>query len=523
MILRRVSQWLFGLLLFLLLASHASADGGMFTWLPLPLPTAVSGLGWQIGLLSLLPVSISLLWLFSWIKQEHPQMTQMKKESNYADSRSLSLSKAEAGGANRFGFDRLSRRYAQNLREVLDKARSLEETSRRFNFGETAVTLPLAIFSLFILTQISTDMFHYVAMLALVWFIYLFLVNNPQWQQKQLWIILALVLLLQGGVGVAQFITQQELGLTFLGEPTLDLLVEGTSVAQRGEQNWLRAYGLNSHPNQLGLLLMALCLLIWPSRHLAHGWRSWLFWLGLAAGVAGLLVSLSRSAWLGLALGGMVYGLHRAASGRLPRRELALPLALLAAGVLLFTLAYGDVLAGRLLALDSPLESRSLWERQRDGGLALQLIEKRPFQGVGLGKFVASAAKIDASAAIVHNIPLLIGAELGLLGLTLWLLFWGWPLWRYGRSPAHQSGTAVWLSLILVALVQPEPTLFLPKGAVLWGLAAAQWQNHQPHQSEGVQINQRFRRLKKLPLFLCSSLWLLSESLCPKFPKRSQL
>jgi hypothetical protein len=33
-----------------------------------------------------------------------------KKESNYASSRSLSLSKAKADGANRFGFDRLSRR-----------------------------------------------------------------------------------------------------------------------------------------------------------------------------------------------------------------------------------------------------------------------------------------------------------------------------------------------------------------------------------------------------------------------------
>jgi hypothetical protein len=226
---------------------------------------------------------------------------------------------------------------------------------------------------------------------------------------------------------------------------------------------------------------------------------------------------------LGLAVGGVVYGLHNRAAGRLPRREFVLPLALLAAGVLLFTLAYGDVLAGRLFTLDSPLESRSLWERQRDGGLALQIIGKRPFQGVGLGKFVASATKLDASAAIVHNVPLLIGAELGLLGLALWLFFWGYPLWRYGRLPAYQSGTAVWVSLILVALVQPEPTLFLPKGAVLWGLAAAQWQNHQPHQSKEVQINQRLRRLKRFSLFLCGSLWLLSESLCPKFSKRSQL
>lgn len=428
--LRHVSQWLFGLMLFLLLVNHASASGGLFAWLPLPLPTAVFGQNWQIGLLTLLPILIGLLWLIR-IKTEH--------------------------------------------REVFDKRHCVAGTSRRFSWGETAVTLPLALFSLFILSQLTPSMIHYLALLGLCWFIYLFLLNNPTWKQKNLWIILASVLLVQGSVGVAQFMAQREVGLPLLGEPTLNVLVEGTSVAQRGSQNWLRAYGLNSHPNQLGLLLMALCLLIWPSRHLARGGWRWLFWLGLTAGMAGLLVSLSRSAWLGLALGGIVYGLPRVTAGRLLRRELLLPLAVLAAGVLLFTLAYGDVLAGRLLALDSPLESRSLWERQRDTGLAVQLIGQRPFQGVGLGEYVAAAGSLDGSAVIVHNVPLLLGAELGLFGLALWLLFWLWPLWQCGRLPEYRSATAVWVALIFVALVQPEPLLFLPKGAVLWGLATAQW------------------------------------------------
>ena len=170
-----------------------------------------------------------------------------------------------------------------------------------------------------------------------------------------------------------------------------------------------------------------------------------------------------------------MYTLSQRTTIKLPRRELALPLALLAAGALLFVLAYGDVMAGRLLALDSPLESRSLWERRRDLGLALELIGERPFLGVGLGQYLPLAVELNPEAVLVHNVPLLIGVELGLLGLVLWLVFWGWPLWRYGRSAAHQSGTAVWLSLILMALLHPEPTLFLPKGAVLWGLAAAQW------------------------------------------------
>jgi hypothetical protein len=344
-----------------------------------------------------------------------------------------------------------------------------------WTWGETAVTVPLAAFSLLVLVRLTAGTAYVAAMIGLCWFVYLFLVNHREWQWDWLWRVLAAVLMVQGGVAVAQFFLQREIGLTWLGEPTLDLLVEGTSVAQRDGQNWLRAYGLNSHPNQLGLLLMALCLLLWPHRHRAQGRWRWLFWLGLAAGVAGLLVSLSRSAGLGLVLGGLVFMLHRGAAWSLPRREYALPLALLVAGVLLFALAYGDVMAGRLLALDSPLESRSLWERQRDLALAWQLLGERPFLGTGLGQYLPMAAKLNPEAALVHNVPLLIGAELGLVGLVLWLAFWLWPLWRYGRLAEHVSATAVWLALILMALLHPEPTLYLPKGAILWGLAAAQW------------------------------------------------
>ncbi len=411
---RALSQSVFGLLLFLLLASHASENGGPFAWRPLP--TAVSGQSWQIGVLALLPIAVAGSW---WLGN----------------------------------------------RPV------------RVLWGKTAVTLPLAAVSLLVLLRLTPATAHLAAMLALVWFVYLGLVNQPNWQAAWLWRVLAAVLLVQSGVAVAQFLLQRELGLAWLGEPTLDLLVEGTSVAQRDGQNWLRAYGLNSHPNQLGLLLTSLILLIWPQRARANGglWRG-LFWLALAAGMAGLLVSLSRSAWLALGVGGLVLAWPRGRTTARSWREFALPTAVFVAGLLLFALLYGDVMASRLVALDSPLEQRSLWERQRDWGIALRLVGERPFLGTGPGHYLAAAQGIDPAAVTVHNAPLLIAAELGLLGLVLWLVFWLWPLGKYGRSPTHRGGTAVWLALIVIALVHPEPTLFLPKGAVLWGIAAAQWQ-----------------------------------------------
>ena len=435
--LRRVSQLAFGLMLFLLLVSHAPDEGGPFAWLPLPLPlpTAVSNFGWQIGVLALLPIVVVAGW---WLGMRQQRLQRLR-----------------AGESN-------AKLYGQFL--------------TRYGLGETAVTGPLFAFSVLVVLRLTGATLSVVAMLGLCWLTYLFLVNNPRWHQTRLWLVLALVLLVQGAVGVAQFMLQRQLGLAWLGEPTLDLLVEGTSVAQRAGQHWLRAYGLNSHPNQLGLLLMTLCLLIWPKRPHAVGWQRWLFWLSLTAGAAGLLVCLSRAAWLGLLLGGAITALvgHRGKVTAM-RRELVVPTAILAAGLLFFMLSFGDVLTGRLFALDTPLESRSLMERQRDTSLALELIGQRPFLGVGLGQYLPAAAVLQTDAGVVHNVPLLIGAELGLLGLALWLIFWLWPLWRYGRSAAHKSGTAVWMALILFAIIHPEPSLFLPKGAVLWGLAAAQW------------------------------------------------
>ncbi|WP_420631046.1 O-antigen ligase family protein [Candidatus Leptofilum sp.] len=435
--LRQFSQILFGLMLFLLLVSHASSQGGPFSWLPLPLPTAVSGYGWQIGVLSLLPLLVVGGW---WLGSQTP---------------TLALPLLGKG----------------------DGSLSLEGEG----WGEGGIVVPLATFSLLVLLRLNSATVHLVAMLGLCWLIYLFLVNHPTWQQKWLWRVLAGVLLVQGAVAVCQFILQRELGSAWLGEPTLDLLVEGTSVAQRDGQNWLRAYGLNSHPNQLGLLLTTLILLIWPQQaRLEPLALRGFFWLALLVGVAGLLVSLSRSAWLALGVGGVIFLIHRRPALRRSWRHFAVPLAILLASILLFVLVYGDLMASRLVALDSPLESRSLWERQRDLGIAVQLIGKRPFLGTGLGQYLAAAQAINPSAVTVHNVPLLMGAELGAVGLILWLLFWLWPLGRYGRSAKHRVGTAVWLALIVMGLVHPEPTLFLPKGAVLWGLAAAQWHAVEP-------------------------------------------
>ncbi len=412
----RAAFWLF---LILLLLSHAStANPGPFGWLPYP--AILHRYGWRIGLLAWLPLLIVGGWTYS----------------------------------------RMAAPPAQR---------------RVWTWGRLTLTLPLLGLTLLALAHILTGAPLTLAVpLGLFWLVYLFRLNNGRTGLK--WVFM-IVLVGQSIVAIGQFVGQRPLNLTWLGEAAMDLNTPGTSVVLHNGANWLRAYGLNSHPNQLGLLLTVLLLMLWPFRRAPSRGRAFI-WLALGLGLAGLAVSWSRAAWLGLLAGAAVYALAWLRSSRQwprPAAHQILLLLPLTAVLLLFLYTYGDIAASRLFLWDSRLESWSLYERKRDTIIALQIIAHKPITGVGLENYQAVAAQSDPAAQIVHNVPLLIAAELGLPGAALWLAFLIASLLRPGTFSRFAPQTAVWLALIIISLVQPEPHLFLIKGAALWGLAAASW------------------------------------------------
>jgi len=418
----RAAFWLF---LLLLLLSHASAaNPGPFGWLPHP--AILRRYGWRVGLLAWLPLLILGGWAYS--RMAAPRHAWM--------------------------------------------------------WGHLRLTLPLLGLTLLASAHILSGAPPTLAVpLGLFWLVYLFRLNNGRTGLK--W-VLVIVLIGQSIVAIGQFAGQRPVNLTWLGEAAMDLNTSGTSVVLHNGANWLRAYGLNSHPNQLGLLLTALLLMLWPYRRIRGSGQFSVFsiqyraviWAALGVGLAGLAVSWSRAAWLGLLAGAVVYTLAWLRGARqwprpaAPQILLFLPLTAI---LLMFLYTYGDIVANRLFLTDSRLESWSLYERRRDTAIALQIIAQNPITGTGLGNYQTIAAQINPTAQIVHNVPLLITAELGLPGMTLWLAFLIAPLVRPGVFSRFAPQTAVWLALIVISLMQPEPHLFLIKGAALWGLAAAAW------------------------------------------------
>lgn len=139
--------------------------------------------------------------------------------------------------------------------------------------------------------------------------------------------------------------------------------------------------------------------------------------------VAGVVLTLTRSVWLGTAVGILVVGLVN------PRLRRLLPRLCVAAAVVV--LAAIIAVPGLLGLLQGRATTeRSVWDRTNTNWAAVRVLEEHPWTGVGWLEFVNHSADyvwqaddypITNIALEVHNVPLGRAAELGLPGAALWI------------------------------------------------------------------------------------------------------
>jgi hypothetical protein len=307
-------------------------------------------------------------------------------------------------------------------------ARLSESPPRPWTWGKLDITLPMVGLTVLMLLSLRPAFERrtlvVIVTVILLWSTYLFVVN----EKPTLTVPLALVILVQGGVALGQFVCQRDLGMAALGEPVLDPEVSGISVLWARESRWLRAYGLTGNPNLLGATLSVLLLLLVDEMVEARGWRQLCFTVVGSAGLLGLLTTFSRGSWLSFSLSLLGWMVRRTAlERRAPRSptwrsflrqpQVLVPVVL----AVLFLALHYDLVASRFLHLETPLEARSIRDRQLDADLAMQLIRQHPWLGVGVGNYLVAMRAIETNSRTVHNVPLLMAAELGLPGMTLWL------------------------------------------------------------------------------------------------------
>ena len=232
------------------------------------------------------------------------------------------------------------------------------------------------------------------------------------------WVLGVLIfnLLFQGILGILQFDGGSSLGLSFLGESQVVNGMQGSSFISLNDGIYLRAYGTFPHPNVLGGYLLMCFTAIWlflPS--LKRYWK-YLRYLGVSLCVIFSLFTFSRITILLMGIGVFLFGISE--TGILKRFKKSS-----------FNSFSFGLLIERFLNLltggDTSWSDR--WNLMLS---SFQVIRENLLFGSGLGRYVkymeGFVPRTRSSILLiqpVHNIFLLIFAELGLLGF-LSLLYW---------------------------------------------------------------------------------------------------
>ena len=274
------------------------------------------------------------------------------------------------------------------------------------------------------------------------------------------WTLLSAVTL-QASVAVAQFLRQDDLGWSRLGEIALDRYPGGGSILAVGDTFWLRAYGLSGHPNILaGFLATATLLLLGAS--LVESRSAWVFRVGVGLASAALLLTFSRSAWLGLIIGFACLAILIVwQKGWWPQygRPFLIGSTILILAVVVAAWPTRELISSRFAPMASRFEQRSVAERGTLLSASLELYRLAPLTGVGAGNAAVGVAPLvsdlpDVSAQPVHNVPLLLLVELGPAGALLWLWLMLLPavhlLLLIRRQP---SVVTPWLVALTAALI----------------------------------------------------------------------
>lgn len=300
---------------------------------------------------------------------------------------------------------------------------------------------------------------------------------------RRRWIASAVILsaVLQSILAWAQFLSQQVIATTWLGIAAQFPATPGVQVIETASGRILRAYGSLSHPNMLaGFLVVA--LLVCLSIYMTH--QKNLFRVPYAAALcllaAALWTTFSRQGVIGLAVALTVLIAISFLHTRVFPKELFFGIVYIVLPLVLLSATFPEMITHRLQS-DTRLEQQSINEREHYLDQTTVLLREQWVTGVGIGSFTAATHLQDTKKFItkdshayqpVHNIFLLIFAELGVFGMLTFLLFLV-SLW-HGRTIL--SGRLPWM-LALIALLTigffDHYLWSLPFGITLFWLVAA--------------------------------------------------
>ena len=284
--------------------------------------------------------------------------------------------------------------------------------------------------------------------------IFLFILSLRDWSfawKVVLWGFCA-ALSFQFITGVIEFMHQSTYFLSPLHlhwPGPFDSSVRGAVVVQLPDgESFLRAYGTLPHPNILGgftLIFLLAPVAFFMRREKPDN----LALLLLIPGVSLLALTFSRSAWLALVVfcGVLVWK-----SKYFDRKRLVILLITIGLSLAVTLFPYRELVQARTIHTTSHAEEFSFIGRAWLNGEAGKMIREYPLTGVGVGSFIIELARRAGEGYIVepaHNILLLAGAELGILGILIVITIMVFFAYRLIRT---QNQNAILVGAVLTGL-----------------------------------------------------------------------
>jgi O-antigen ligase len=257
-----------------------------------------------------------------------------------------------------------------------------------------------------------------------LWLVFLLILSLKDWNEawRPVMFGLCAALTIQIIVGYGNFALQSTSFLQPLNIKWPGIIDTGTTSASVVQlQNGLRilrAYGTLPHPNILGGFVL-ICLTGPIYLFVVNQRPNYAALLLLVLGIILLGLTFSRSAWLGLISFLAVLSMK---SKHLDRKRLSLLLASCILTIILTLFPLRSFLLSRIGDPSIHTEQISTVGRSWLAQQAINTFREHSIAGVGVGSFILELSEHAVEGAPiepVHNIFLLIGSELGILGLLL--------------------------------------------------------------------------------------------------------
>ena len=285
--------------------------------------------------------------------------------------------------------------------------------------------------------------------------------------------------LMQSIWGIAQYIVQHDFGGWWLGESILGNDILGVAKLDLAGEKIVRAYGSLPHANVYsfymlaGFIVLLLVIFYWEiisdqvGRLKIRKYSAWLVGLMLGLISVGCLVGFSRSVWVAGAIVGVGFVVQILISWRDKNNGD------LKKGVKNFVfdwkflVSYLVVLAAGIYWNWRDVFSRLSFEASSDVSLNTRvfldlaadwIINKVYYQGVGIGNFVLVLPYYGGELMSwwlyqpVHNTFKLVMAELGVIGMVIFVLLWLFVFCSVLFSNAKNYPKVFWLAVV-IALV----------------------------------------------------------------------